>query len=787
MKLCRAPGVCAIMRSALRRLGWILAGLALISSAPAGEDVSAAHLARLFAPFRTDTASLSPDGKTLAYSVHENGSLALMLVALEPNKARRIAVSDDYVEPMSGTKEKLPSRFTYLRWKNATRLVFSVDDNSLWAINADGTEPKRLIGARDVRTDFEQKRQQNPYFNRVAGGGGPGLRGVGGRRLNTPDMSADTTPPTDPLGGPLNSDDTTDGATIPSADTADVFSSFAMAWKTDRYPVVADLLDDDPDNILVEARSNTGMLDDAVTLSGAEMSATLYRINVRTGRTKQVDEVDAVGRLLADRTGKPRLALHFFSTDRSFDYHDGKRWQKMDSKFPALAAAPFRLTPENFLGRHSFPLGFDSDSQSLYFASNADRDTYGIYSLNLQTGQRTDFAVEHPRFDLADPSDALRGDTLVYDRAKKKVVGIRAAPPSWPTTAWFDPELRALQEGLERGPAKHVVRILEWDAKRENFLIHLAGENDPGAFVIFRSVEGKLQERARCAPDLAPETLNRSTPFAFASPAGVRLSGIVTFPAKPRINPPPVLIYFHDGPWGRDLPGFNRGAQALATMGFAVVQVNYRGSGGFGLQHMVGTKVDSDRAAVDDARAALDFLAAQMPLNRKLVAVLGTGYGGYLALRAVQLYPDAFRAAVALNAPTDLPVWINQALETTDLNIVAPANSFRTAVRRALFGTDTERLKAMSPLTHAADIKTPVLLVHATQDKIVPPTHSLRLRSVLRRTGVPLSSLELPAEGHANWRPGTSTRVFREIEMFMNEHIYNYHVRMGQPTTVPEK
>jgi pimeloyl-ACP methyl ester carboxylesterase len=142
---------------------------------------------------------------------------------------------------------------------------------------------------------------------------------------------------------------------------------------------------------------------------------------------------------------------------------------------------------------------------------------------------------------------------------------------------------------------------------------------------------------------------------------------------------------------------------------------------------------------------------------------------------------------VALNAPTDLPVWINQQPEaSTEVSLPAP-DSFRTAVRRALFGTQYGPLKAMSPLTHAAAVKAPVLLIHGARDQIVPPAHSVRMRNALQRAGAAVSYLELPSEGHANWRPSASTRVFREIEMFMNEHVYNYAVRTGEPTVVPEK
>ena len=776
----------------------VLAGsLALLSGPlPAADDVppapdadaASARIARLFSPLRTDTASLSPDGKHLAYTEHEEGALNLIILALEPNRARRIPVADDFVVPMSGSKEKVPSRLTYLGWKNANRLIFSVNDYIIWAINADGTEPRRLIGSREVRTDWEEKRANNPYFDRMSRGGR--RSGALGRQILTPDMDASVTE-AQLFGSAFVTEESEEEeidaeAAIPSIDTADVFSGFALAWNTDRHPVVANLLDDDPDYVLVEARSNTGLLDDAITLTGAEMSATLYRIHIRTGRQRMVEELDTANRLMADHNGKPRLALHYFNTARSYNYYDGRRWRKLDTLAPGLAEAPFRLTPERFLGRHSFPIGLDHDGHVLYYASNAGRDTFGIYGLNLKTGQPTDDAIEHPTLDLLNPAEAMRFNPLIYDRALKTVVGVRTQAATWPMTAWLDPELQAIQRGLEQGMEGRIVQIIEWDFKRENFLIHLSSGNDPGTFAIFHLATRKIVERAPCAPDLTADSLNPSRPFQFDNPAGVRIAGVFTYPLAPKLTPPPVVIYFHDGPWGRDVPGYNRGVQALATMGFAIIQVNYRGSSGYGLKHLTGARDGFDVAAVEDGLGALEYLSAQVPLNRRLVATLGSGFGGYLALRAVELHPDSLRTAVAINAPTDLSVWINQQTEHADSNAIGPHESFRSVVRRTMFGTDHARLRAMSPLTHAEAVKVPVLLIHGGQNRIVPSSHARRMRSALRKAEATVDYLELPSEGHANWRPATSTRVFRKIEMFVNEHIYNYNVKLGEPTPVGE-
>jgi dipeptidyl aminopeptidase/acylaminoacyl peptidase len=140
---------------------------------------------------------------------------------------------------------------------------------------------------------------------------------------------------------------------------------------------------------------------------------------------------------------------------------------------------------------------------------------------------------------------------------------------------------------------------------------------------------------------------------------------------------------------------------------------------------------------------------------------------------------------VAINAPTDLGAWINQQPELGNTEVMAPPESFRAAVRRAVFGADLPALKAMSPLTHAGEVQTPVLLIHGSSSRIVPPAHSVRMSNALRRAGAPVTHVELPGAGHANWRPGTSTRAFREIEMFVNENIYNYAVKIGELEIVP--
>jgi dipeptidyl aminopeptidase/acylaminoacyl peptidase len=159
---------------------------------------------------------------------------------------------------------------------------------------------------------------------------------------------------------------------------------------------------------------------------------------------------------------------------------------------------------------------------------------------------------------------------------------------------------------------------------------------------------------ARRAPGLAPESLSHSEPFAFVTPSGERLSGYITWPQSPTVAKPALLVWLHDGPWQRIEPGFQREAQALAAMGFAVAQIDYRGSAGHGRQWRESLRGRFDTAPLEDVQAAVAWLEERHTFDRKRVALVGEGYGGYLALRGLQRQPGAFRSAVSINAPVEL-------------------------------------------------------------------------------------------------------------------------------------
>jgi dipeptidyl aminopeptidase/acylaminoacyl peptidase len=220
------------------------------------------------------------------------------------------------------------------------------------------------------------------------------------------------------------------------------------------------------------------------------------------------------------------------------------------------------------------------------------------------------------------------------------------------------------------------------------------------------AASGKILRCGERAPWLTEAKRNVTREFDFVTDNGQRLAGYLTLPQKPRLSPPPVLVYFHDGPWFSDPPLFNRGAQALAALGFAVVQLNHRGSSGLGRGHLNGIDGSLDRAVLKDIQTMLARATGHLPINTRMVATLGNGVGGYLAVRMAQLAPETFRCAVAINAPGDLDAWRTNSEMPTLL----------ADLRQHVFGTDRESLRAQSAVAEGPTTMAPVLVVHGKQN-----------------------------------------------------------------------
>jgi dipeptidyl aminopeptidase/acylaminoacyl peptidase len=692
-------------------------------------------IAALYRPFEAEMTTLSPDGQHLAYTRNARGQLYVVIVNVDdPTQRTNLLVDEDHAVQFS--KEKKTARLRYLRWMSADRLVIVPSEeivplpgpggprfqSPIVAVNADGSESKQIADDKDFAYDV------------------------------------DLTPPST-------------GA-APGNEPPPQFASLA------RKTTIIGRIPGDPDHLLVEAQ---GKLPPRKWLG--PVPTQVFKIDVKTGKSSIVAEDFSVGRVLYDWNGRPRVLYPQpeHSTSRSFELQGAtgmSRWRGPADQGADRLTNDFSFSVENYFAPRSMPLGFAFDSKTLLVASNVGRDTFGIYGWNIETRQRTAPSIEHPHFDLAPLEPDFGSTPLVFDENRRVLAGVRATGVA-PFTVWLDAELQEVQVGLNKKFPQRTVEIVEWDDARATFLIRVTGGSEPGRTFVFKRKENLAIEFLRRAPWLKSEDLHDSNPFEFDTKGGVHLTGYLTLPRTSRLNPPPLLVYLPAGFPSRVPPEFDREAQIFAGMGFVVARVNHRGATGFGAKHRDAIQGGVDRVPVDDIMATIDWISRRQQIDRRRVAVVGEGFGGYLALRALQLEPDAFRCAVAFNAPTDLNRWTREPLPD-DITADSPPVNFAQEVQRAFFKRNLTNLADVSVLRQVERLTKPVfLIVDPFSDEEIG-LENAELRSQLRKRDHAPEYLELRSTDFSLGTPAARAKVFRQVEEFFNLNLYDYKVKVGE-------
>lgn len=544
----------------------------------------------------------------------------------------------------------------------------------------------------------------------------------------------------------------------------------------------------------------------------------VFTFNIITGKVKMIAEKPALAEhnVMINRQGRP--GIYVSNTTKSafpFNYvYEKHAWlfgrEKLNRMTDGILPRPdFTVSPNNFFASRSIPLGFGEDPSILYYASNVGRNTYGIYSMNLKNGQPDGLVVENPSIDLVVPSmdGFVQNNPLIFDPHTHALVGIRIDGKR-PTTRWLNTRLQEAQDILESNMRGYAVDILDWDEAANHILLIASNVIDSGTYFYFNREINKILGFASRGFFTSPERMPVPFDFEFAHPDAPNspLTGTLTIPKKARIIPLPVVVYCPPDPWlrpmdrytsRRDINGryasvrniniesrfdefsgaysnYQSEIRALADMGFAVLQINARGTWGNGTHaRLAAIEQGFDIVQTQDILAALDHLQSTFKIDLKRVAIYGKARGGYLALRAAQLHPDRFKCVVALSPIIDIFGWI----ATTRWTSGSPAPT----LTRAYYST-AGKAKS-SPLKKSPElIKSPTLVLsypgYPGSQRTQEYLDSRLLISNLKRRGVPAELFPL-STNYAARLPQGYTSAFSKIEIFLNEYIYRYDIEMG--------
>lgn len=430
-----------------------------------------------------------------------------------------------------------------------------------------------------------------------------------------------------------------------------------------------------------------------------------------------------------------------------------------------------RNEPVRWRMPHLDVLGFfPSDREQLIIQTRGAYSMPSQHMVDIRTGSVREFGGDWP---------APPGEPHVFDWSRLRIVGERKAG-AHPTTAWRDDDLGRIQRELEQKFPRRIVELLDWNETRTRVLFRVTGGSDPGRVFVFQRSENLALEILRRAPWLPASKLHDTRFIECGAPDGARLSGYLTWPNKPRLDPPPLLVIFPTGFPGRGQPAFDPEAQVFADLGFVVARLNHRSVSGVRHEDLGALRDAVDRVTVDDARTFIEWIAAQnpaRPFDRRRIATLGRGFGGYLAVRALQIQPAVFRCGIAIDAPLDLRAWLRPpgpgGADATVGAVAAPRDIPAALVDHE--GTDWKKLSAVE---QADTLNQPVLLLVETGRNPVVEVSAAALRTRLQALGRTVDYVGLDA-GFTSGKPDSRTAVYRQIEEFFNLRLHHYAVKIG--------
>jgi len=398
-------------------------------------------------------------------------------------------------------------------------------------------------------------------------------------------------------------------------------------------------------------------------------------------------------------------------------------------------------------------VSFSGDGRSLVMISAAGADTGRLTRVDLATGATTVLAE--------DPEADVDGAVLDPDTRDPQIVMILKDRMTYVV---LDPsvedDLKAIR-GLHPGDPMFLGR----DEADQTWLV---GFNvDAGSLTFYMydraSKSGRLLFEAR--PALSSYTLAAMEPFSFTARDGLEIHGYVTFPPGQGRSSLPAVLDVHGGPQVRDSWGYNPEAQWFANRGYLCVQVNYRGSTGYGKAFVAAGDREWGGKMHDDLIDAVSYITGQGWADPSRVAIYGGSYGGYAALVGAAFTPGVFRCAVDIVGPSNLK---------TLLETVPPYWAPMIAQLYRRVGnpeTDAEFLWSRSPLSRARDIRIPLLIAQGANDPRVKQAESEQIVAALTEAGIEHEYLLFPDEGHGFAKPENRIRFYTAAERFLARYL----------------
>lgn len=504
-----------------------------------------------------------------------------------------------------------------------------------------------------------------------------------------------------------------------------------------KYMEILHLLPDNPERILVSSSGNSGRKIASFT--------EVYELDIYSGRKFKTATSPIRGaQLLSDHNAQVRFAVAVDADENNATKMFYRDSNKDDWELSATAGAQ-----EGVL----YPVAFSRDNKYVFAYSNIDSPTRGLVKLDPKTGKQ-ELVYRHPLVDI-------NGLLLTED---SELVSAYVSPDYNISVPLTDHPLNTTVDQLQKLFPKETLRITSTTKEEKKMIVSVSSAQHSPDYYLFDSTNNELRYLVSSRGWIDPKLMAEVKPFSFKARDGVELHGYLTLPQGKEAKDLPLVVHPHGGPHGpRDYWTFTPDAQVLASRGYAVLQLNFRGSGGYGREFEFSGYGKWGAEMQDDLTDATLWAVEEGIANKERLCIYGASYGGYASLMGVTKEPDLYKCAIGYVGVYSLPMMF----EEGDI----PGSKFGKNYLQQALGDDMDALQARSPAYNVDKIKAAIMLVHGAKDQRVPIEQAEFLAQQFDAINKPYEWFVKDKEGHGFYKPEHNLELYNKMLAFLDKHI----------------
>jgi len=491
---------------------------------------------------------------------------------------------------------------------------------------------------------------------------------------------------------------------------------------------VVDHLPDSPDEVLLSMRTTR------------KVGREVYRVNHKKRKSKLVQRFrENASYWIADRQHEVRLASLESNTNVVVSHRnqDSYKWTKLFD-FEALSSDV------------KAPIGFAEDPKKLYYlALHEGRKAVFLGDLST-TPMRSELILSDENYDVE--------AELIYSKKSKQVVGMEHNTGDG-YTYWSD-DFKRIQTAIDKALPNTLNQIIDFSDDESRVVILSTSDVNAGTYYLFDVNVPRISVIGSRYKALKPSLMSEKQKITYQARDGITIEGFLTQPKANEGKAAPTIIFPHGGPIGSSSYRFDYWTQYFASKGLNVLQMNFRGSSGYGYDFMAQGLQDWGGKMQTDVEDGTRWLIEQNIAEPNRICVVGASYGGYAALMEAANNKDLYQCAISFAGVTDLNALILHYKKYT---------SYRVAKKQ--IGSDRKELKSKSPVARVNEIDIPVFLAHGTKDLSVPFMQGKKMRNGLQKANKGFEYLELEGGDHYLSNEDHRVAFFRKMDEFLNEHL----------------